>query len=82
MCTPCTLLYLSDPHILAHGCANGGIVGVEEETCSVLDAVLVDGLEVWVCVYTNPVEGFDERVVGGVNVGSPGVDVADFLEVP
>lgn len=64
---------LGDPHWLALSGADGSVVGLEEEALGVVDAVLVDGLEVWVGINTYPVQRGHNFRVAVINVGSPGV---------
>jgi hypothetical protein len=48
-----------------------------EEARSVLNAVGLSGLEVWVGIHSDPVDGVDDGLVRSVDPSSPGVNVTD-----
>ena len=68
---------LSDPDGLATGSGGSLIEGILEQVVAVLNAVGLGVLKVGVSVHAEPVAGVNEGLVGLVDVGSPGVDVAD-----
>jgi len=68
---------LSDPDGLAADSILGVVEGFVEERCTLVNAVGLGVLEVWVGINTDPVTGIDDSVVGSVDPGSPGIDMAD-----
>jgi hypothetical protein len=68
---------LSDPDGLAANSILGVIEGFVEERSTLVNAVGLGVLEVWVGINTDPVTGIDDSVVGTVDPGSPGIDVSD-----
>lgn len=68
---------LGNPHRLPVGGLDGGLVRGVEQRLAVVDGVLKSGLEVWVSIETEPVNGLNDSVVGRVSPVVPGVDVSD-----
>jgi hypothetical protein len=68
---------LSDPDGLVTRVLLDVVHGFLEQRLAVRDVVVVGVLEVGVGINAEPVAGINDRLVGGVGPGSPGVDVAD-----
>lgn len=69
---------LSNPHGLAIGDVDGGVVAGKEELSAVLDAVCLSSLVVWVSIHSKPVDSVDDGGVAAVDPGGPGVDVSQL----
>ena len=68
---------LRHPDWLAVDGGGSGVEGIEEETLVVINSIGIRGLEVRVRIDAGPVDGIDDGLVGTVDPGGPGVDVAD-----
>jgi hypothetical protein len=68
---------LSDPDWLSSNSSLCGTESILEESRSVLDAVGLGSLEIWVGIHSDPVASADNSIVRSVDPGSPSVDVTN-----
>jgi hypothetical protein len=66
---------LSDPDRLAADGTLGVVESLVEERSTLVNAVVLGVLEVWVGINTDPVTSIDNSIVGSVNPSRPGIDV-------
>lgn len=68
---------LGDPDRLAASNRSRVVVGLEESLLGILDGVVHGILEIWVCIRANEVDGRNNSIVGTVDPGGPGINMAN-----